>query len=98
MVESWKDVATHFTTHEVGEWLAGLGYPEYQHTFEVNNIDGARLEKLDSSRLSKLGVHDLKHITTICAAIRKAFGSESPNWKKTIADIPFTYHANQAQI
>eukprot|EP01147_Barroeca_monosierra_P010692 gene10693-2791_t len=80
------------TADEVGDWIAHRGYPQYRPCFVKNVVDGRKLRSIEASTLPQLGITDFKHIQEISQMIRQEFGLETPNAKRSIAEIPFTTH------
>ncbi|PKU37572.1 sterile alpha motif domain-containing protein 15 [Limosa lapponica baueri] len=73
---------------EVAEWVAQLGFPQYEECFRANGITGRRLILVDCSRLPAIGVTDFGHMQEISRHVRELLGTEEPLFSRSIA-LPY---------
>ncbi|CAG9803957.1 unnamed protein product [Chironomus riparius] len=78
-----------WTTDDVLNWINALGFPEYKDSFRVNFIDGKKLIRIDTSALIKMNIKNFNHIKLITKSIRKMYGIEIENSKRSIS-LPFS--------
>ena len=62
---------------DVGEWLRGLGFEQYEPSFRANEIDARVLPSLTAEDLKDLGVGLVGHRRRLLDAIA-ALGAEAP--------------------
>ncbi|KAL5017043.1 hypothetical protein ScPMuIL_006632 [Solemya velum] len=79
-----------WTSDQVADWIAELGFPCYKACFETNLIDGQKLICIDASQLPNIGVRDFEHIKIIAKAIRDLLTLEEPDWSRSISLEPFS--------
>ncbi|TRZ26341.1 hypothetical protein HGM15179_000695 [Zosterops borbonicus] len=51
-----------WSAEEVAEWVARLGFPQYEECFRANGITGRRLIHANCSNLPAMGVTDFGHM------------------------------------
>ncbi|XP_030308416.1 sterile alpha motif domain-containing protein 15 isoform X1 [Calypte anna] len=63
-----------WSAEEVAEWVAQLGFPQYEECFRANGITGRRLIHVNCSNLPAIGVTDFDHMK-----VRPAAGPGAPS-------------------
>jgi len=87
-----------WTTDDVLDWIDSLGLPQYKESFRMNFIDGKKLIRIDASALIKMNIKSFDHIKMITGSIRKMYGIEIENSKRSIS-LPFSEpHLQISQI
>ncbi|XP_064279817.1 sterile alpha motif domain-containing protein 15 isoform X3 [Passer domesticus] len=51
-----------WSAEEVAEWVAQLGFPQYEECFRANGVSGRRLIHANCSGLPAMGVTDFGHM------------------------------------
>jgi class 3 adenylate cyclase/predicted ATPase len=72
---------------DVGDWLRGLGLPQYANSFAENGIDAEVLQQLTADDLKELGVAALGHrrkLLTAIAVLRQP-GASAPHTSEPLA-------------
>ncbi|XP_036240648.1 sterile alpha motif domain-containing protein 15 isoform X1 [Molothrus ater] len=77
-----------WSAEEVAEWVAQLGFPQYQECFRANGISGRRLIHASCSNLPAMGVTDFGHMQEISRHVRELLGIEEPLFSRSIA-LPY---------
>ncbi|XP_064607138.1 sterile alpha motif domain-containing protein 15-like [Liolophura sinensis] len=72
--------ALYWSTNQVANWIAKIGFPFYKNCFTDNYITGRRLIKLDASSLPRIGICDFDHIKFISKSIRALLKIEEIPW------------------
>ncbi|XP_064368325.1 sterile alpha motif domain-containing protein 15 isoform X2 [Dromaius novaehollandiae] len=70
---------------EVAQWVAELGFPQYEACFRDNGITGRRLILVSCSSLPAIGVTDFGHMQEISRHVRELLGIEEPLFSRSIA-------------
>ncbi|XP_038073323.1 sterile alpha motif domain-containing protein 15-like [Patiria miniata] len=74
-----------WSSQQVADWMADLGYPQYRECFTTNGIDGRKLILVDASHLPSLGITDFEHIKHISRSVRDLLAIEEPYWNRSIS-------------
>lgn len=74
-----------WTVDDVLDWIDDLGFPQYKDSFRMNFIDGKKLIPIDASALIKMNIKNFDHIKMITRSIRKIYGIEIENSKRSIS-------------
>ncbi|KAM6273864.1 sterile alpha motif domain-containing protein 15 [Porphyrio hochstetteri] len=77
-----------WSAEEVAEWVAELGFPQYQECFKANGVTGRRLILANCSNLPAMGVTDFGHTQEISRRVRELLGIEEPLFNRSIA-LPY---------
>ncbi|KAF4788585.1 sterile alpha motif domain containing 15 [Turdus rufiventris] len=77
-----------WSAEEVAEWVAQLGFPQYEECFRANGITGRRLIQANCSNLPAMGVTDFGHMQEISRHVRELLGIEEPLFSRSIA-LPY---------
>ncbi|XP_027575913.1 sterile alpha motif domain-containing protein 15 [Pipra filicauda] len=77
-----------WSAEEVAEWVAHLGFPQYEECFRANGITGRRLVLANCSNLPAMGVTDFCHMQEISRHVRELLGIEEPLFSRSIA-LPY---------
>ncbi|XP_032546994.1 sterile alpha motif domain-containing protein 15 [Chiroxiphia lanceolata] len=77
-----------WSAEEVAEWVAHLGFPQYEECFRANGITGRRLVLANCSNLPAMGVTDFGHMQEISRHVRELLGIEEPLFSRPIA-LPY---------
>jgi hypothetical protein len=77
-----------WSSEEVGDWIASLGFPLYRDCFVTNFITGRRLINMNASTLTRIGIRDFEHIQTIAKKIREILHIEAIPWNRSISLPP----------
>ncbi|KAJ7417626.1 sterile alpha motif domain containing 15 [Willisornis vidua] len=77
-----------WSAEEVAEWVAQLGFPQYEECFRANGITGRRLILANCSNLPAMGVTDFGHMQELSRHVRKLLWIEEPLFNRSIA-LPY---------
>ncbi|XP_039561415.1 sterile alpha motif domain-containing protein 15 isoform X1 [Passer montanus] len=77
-----------WSAEEVAEWVAQLGFPQYEECFRANGVSGRRLIHANCSGLPAMGVTDFGHMQEISRHVRELLGIEEPLFSRSIA-LPY---------
>ncbi|XP_062351377.1 sterile alpha motif domain-containing protein 15 [Cinclus cinclus] len=77
-----------WSVEEVAEWVAQLGFPQYEECFRANGVTGRRLIQVNCSNLPGMGVTDFGHTQEISRHVRELLGIEEPLFSRSIA-LPY---------
>ncbi|KAM3669934.1 sterile alpha motif domain-containing protein 15 [Ammospiza maritima maritima] len=77
-----------WSAEEVAEWVAQLGFPQYQECFRANGISGRRLIHANCSNLPAMGVTDFGHMQEISRHVRELLGIEESLFSRSIT-LPY---------